>query len=103
MELFIIVEPVEDLLFGFVPDGAGVVKDQAGVSLGFNLAVPLLLQCANDLFRVMGIHLAAEGLKVEGFLGCHNNPQYSVIEISEGSELDLFPVPCRVRNRTLSR
>jgi hypothetical protein len=26
----------------------------------------------------MGIHLAAEGFKIEGFLGCHSNLEYSV-------------------------
>jgi hypothetical protein len=26
----------------------------------------------------MGIHLAAEGFKVEGFLGCHGNLKYTV-------------------------
>src|SRR6478672_5930304 len=35
-----------------------------------------MLQCANNFFGVMGIHLAAEGLKVEGFFGCHGNPEY---------------------------
>jgi hypothetical protein len=28
-------------------------------------------ECANDLFGVMSIHLASEGLEVEGFFGCH--------------------------------
>jgi len=27
----------------------------------------------------MGIHLAAEGFKVEGFFGCHNKLKYTVI------------------------
>ena len=79
MELLVVVEAVEDLLLGFVADGAGVVEDQAGVVFDLDLAVALLLQCANDLFGVMGIHLAAEGLEIEGFFGCHSNPKYSVI------------------------
>jgi hypothetical protein len=29
----------------------------------------------------MGIHLAAEGLKVEGFIGCHRSFKYSVKRI----------------------
>ncbi len=82
MELLVVVKPVEDLLFRFVADGAGVVEDQVGVGLDLNLAVALLLQCANDLFRVMGIHLAAEGFKVEGFFGCHGNSKYSVKRIA---------------------
>jgi hypothetical protein len=40
-----------------------------------------MLQCANHLFGVMGIHLAAEGLKIEGFFGCHSNPEYTVIPV----------------------
>jgi hypothetical protein len=47
----------------------------------------LLLQCANNLFGVMGIHLAAEGLKVEGFFGCHSNPKYTVIAALSGLRL----------------
>src|ERR1035441_3038910 len=35
-----------------------------------------MLQCAYHLFGVMGIHLAAEGLKVESFFGRHSNPEY---------------------------
>jgi hypothetical protein len=27
----------------------------------------------------MGVHLAAERLKIEGFLGRHNNPEYSAL------------------------
>ena len=78
VQLFVVVEAVEDLLLGFVADGAGVVEDQAGFFFGLDPAVALLLQCANDLFRVMGIHLAAEGFKVEGFFGCHSNLEYTV-------------------------
>jgi hypothetical protein len=73
VQLLVVVQAVEDLLFGFVADGAGVVEDQAGVFFRLHLPVALVAKSANDLLRVMGIHLAAEGLKVEGFLGCHNN------------------------------
>jgi hypothetical protein len=34
------------------------------------------LQRADDLFRVVRIHLAAEGFKIEGFFGCHSNSEY---------------------------
>jgi hypothetical protein len=34
-------------------------------------------QCANNLFGVMGIHLAPESLKVEGFFGRHSKSEYS--------------------------
>ena len=69
---------MKDLLLGFVADGAGVVKNQAGIFLALNLAIALVLQCANDLLRVMGIHLAAEGFYIKGFVGCHGNSQYIV-------------------------
>jgi len=32
----------------------------------------------------MGVHLAAEGFKVEGFLGRHSNPEYNVIRVVPG-------------------
>ena len=66
LELLVVVEAVEDLLFGFVADGAGVVEDEPGVGLVLDAGVALLLQGADDLFGVMGVHLAAEGFDVEG-------------------------------------
>jgi hypothetical protein len=81
MQFLVVVEAVEDLLLGFVADGAGVVEDQAGIFFRLHLPVTLMLQCANHLFGVMGIHLAAEGLKIEGFFGCHSNPEYTVMTI----------------------
>jgi hypothetical protein len=57
----VFVQAVKDLLLGLVADGAGVVEDQAGFFFRLDLPVALLLQCADDLLRVMGIHLAAEG------------------------------------------
>jgi hypothetical protein len=38
-------------------------------------------QCANDLFGVMGIHLAPESLKVEGFFGCHSKFEYRAFRL----------------------
>jgi hypothetical protein len=34
----------------------------------------------------MGIHLAAECFKIEGFFGCHGNPEYIVnaVELASG-------------------
>ncbi len=85
VQLLVVVEAVEDLLLGLVADGAGVVEDQAGVFFGLDLAVALLQQCANHLFGVMGIHLAAEGLKIEGFFGCHGKFEYRAFRSSESS------------------
>ena len=69
LELFVIGKAMKDFLLGFVPDGAGVVEDQAGVFDGRNLAVALGDERADDLLGVMDVHLAAEGFEVEGFLG----------------------------------
>jgi hypothetical protein len=37
-------------------------------------------QCADDLFGVMGIHLAPESLKVEGFFGRHSKFEYRAFQ-----------------------
>ena len=101
MQLFVVIQAVKDLLLSLVADGAGVVQNQAGVFLVFNLPVTLVLQCANHLFGVMGIHLAAEGFKIESFLGRHNNPEYTVIcvtprpAMNPASSLSLSPVRIR--------
>ena len=63
---FVLVQPVEDLLLGLVTDGAGVVEDEAGVGLVLDLGVALGLEGADDFFRVVRVHLAAEGFDVEG-------------------------------------
>ena len=57
---------MEDLLLGFVADRAGVVEDQSRVGLVLDAHVALMLERPNDLFRVMGVHLAAKRLDVEG-------------------------------------
>ncbi len=66
LEALVLVEAVEDFLLGFVADGAGVVEDEAGVGFVVDAGVALVLQGADDLFGVMGVHLAAEGFDVEG-------------------------------------
>jgi len=40
----VLVQPVEDLLLRFIANRAGVVEDQAGILLGLDLAVALMLQ-----------------------------------------------------------
>jgi len=79
MLALVFVQAVKDLLLRLVANGAGVVEDQAGIFLRLDLPVTFVLQCANDLFRVMGIHLAAKGLYIEGSLGCHSNSKYTVV------------------------
>ena len=61
-----LVQPVEHLLLSLIADAAGVVKDQLGFLRGFNLLIPLMQQCADDLLRIVGVHLAPERLDVEG-------------------------------------
>ena len=61
-----LVQPVEHLLFGFIADAAGVVEDQLGFLGGLDLLIALMEQRADDLLRVVRIHLAPEGLDVEG-------------------------------------
>ena len=67
-ELLVVRQAVEDFLFGLVADGAGVVQNQVGLLDRLHLAVALVHQRANDLFRVMDVHLAAEGFEVEGLV-----------------------------------
>ena len=66
MELFVLVEAMEDFLFGLVADAAGVVEDEAGVGFVGGLGVALVEEGADDFFGVVGVHLAAESFDVEG-------------------------------------
>ena len=69
LQLLVVVQAVEDFLLGLVADGAGVVENQSGFFDGLNLPVALGNQRPHDLFRVMGIHLAAKGFEVKRLLG----------------------------------
>ena len=66
-----VLEAVEDLLLRFVADAAGVVEDVVGSFGGLDLRVAGIDQRADYLFGVMCVHLAPEGLDVEGFF--HGN------------------------------
>ena len=80
MHLLYVVEAVEDLLLGFVADGAGVVEDQPSLFDGLDLLVALGNECPNDLFRVMGVHLAAEGFEVKRLLGLGGHTEVSITQ-----------------------
>ena len=67
-QLLVIGEPIEDLLLRLVADGASVVQNQVSLLDRLHLPVALMHQRANDLFRVMHVHLAAEGFEVEGLV-----------------------------------
>ena len=68
LEFLVIRQAMKNFLFSLVADGAGVVEHQPSFFDGWNLAVSLRNQCADDLFGVVGIHLAAESLEVESLL-----------------------------------
>ncbi len=61
-----LLEPVKNLLLGFVADTAGVVEDQLRLFGRFHLLVALMEQRPDDLLRIVRVHLAPEGLDVEG-------------------------------------
>jgi hypothetical protein len=69
LQLLVVVQAVEDFLLRFVTDGAGVVEDKIGFFNGFHLTVSLGNKCADNFFRVVDIHLTAEGFEVEGLAG----------------------------------
>ena len=56
---------MKHLLLRLIPDRAGVVQDQPGLSLILHPGIPLLLQRPNDLLGVMGVHLAAKRLDIK--------------------------------------
>ncbi len=53
-------------LFGLIANAASVVQHQLGVLRPGDLLVTLFEQRTHDFFRIVGIHLAAESLDVEG-------------------------------------
>src|SRR5215472_221135 len=73
LELLVILKAMKDFLFGLVADRTGVVEHQVGFFDGLHLPVALPYESADDLLRVVHVHLASEGLKVERSLPriCH--------------------------------
>src|SRR5580704_6403759 len=59
---------MEHFLLRLIPDRARVVKNQVSLFNGLHLPVAFMHQGANDFFRVMHVHLAAEGFEVEGLV-----------------------------------
>ncbi len=62
VQLLEVVQAIEDLLLRLVADRTGVIENQPGIFFRLHPPVSLLLQRANHLFGVVGVHLAAEGL-----------------------------------------
>ena len=61
------LQAIEDLLFGFITNAAGVVENVLRGFERLDLGIAFVEQRADDLFRIMGIHLAAESLDVKVF------------------------------------
>ena len=56
---------MKNFLLGLVANAAGVVEDQVGLFGLGHLRVAFGNQRADDLFGIVRVHLAAEGLDVE--------------------------------------
>jgi hypothetical protein len=70
---FEVLQPIENLLFGFIPNAARVVENVVRRFHGLHLRITLMQERTHDLLGVVCIHLATEGLDVEGlfhFLYC---------------------------------
>jgi len=67
-QFFVVRQPMEHFLLRLIPDGAGVVQNQVGLLDRLHLAIAFMHQGADDFFRVMHVHLAAEGFEVEGLV-----------------------------------
>ena len=70
-EFFEISQTMKDFLLGLVADGAGVIEDQFGRFHRLHLLITLGHERSDDLFRVMDVHLAAEGFNVKSFIRAH--------------------------------
>src|SRR5271167_772680 len=73
---------MEDLLLCFIADRASVVEDEVGLFLALHLRVALRDERAHDFFRVVEVHLAAEGLDVKRLLLETHSPSSFVNSIS---------------------
>jgi hypothetical protein len=65
LQLLVILQAMEYLLFGFIADGAGVVKDQPSFLKGLNLAVALAHESPDHFLGIVDVHLAPERLDIE--------------------------------------
>jgi hypothetical protein len=60
-----LLQPVENFLLSFVADAAGVIENEFRFFRAFDLRIAVLQKRAHDLFRIVGIHLAAERFYVK--------------------------------------
>ena len=77
MMLLGVLEPAQgavDLVFGMLPDTAGIEQDRIGVARVVGQLVAVFAQAGHDKLAVEHVHLAADGFDVE-FLGhsCRGN------------------------------
>src|ERR1700756_3997017 len=68
-QFLVISQAMKNLLLRLVANGAGVVEDEIRFLNRRDLPVALRQERAHDFLRVMHVHLAAESLWVEVFLG----------------------------------
>jgi hypothetical protein len=61
----VMLQPVKNLLLRLVANRTGVEQNQRSRIGVIDLLVAALHQCADDLFRVMHIHLAAKRFEIE--------------------------------------
>ena len=62
-----LLQAVEDLLLGLVPNAARIVEHQPGILGPLDLRIARGHERADHLFGIVRVHLAAEGFDVEGF------------------------------------
>ena len=62
-----LLQTVEDLLLGLVPNAARIVEHQPGILGPLDLRIAAVHERADHLLGIVRVHLAAEGLDVEGF------------------------------------
>jgi len=68
LQLLVIGQPMKDFLLGFVADRARVVQDQVSRVDGLDLPIALLDERSYNFFRIVDVHLTAEGLQIKGLL-----------------------------------
>jgi len=62
---FELLKTMKNFLLRLITDAASVVEDEFGILRLRNLCVALLQKRSYNLFGVVGVHLAAEGLNVK--------------------------------------
>ena len=91
LQLLVVGQTVEDFLFRLIADGACVVEDQSGFFDGGNLAVSLGQQRADNLLRIVDVHLAAKDFQVERLCGIRRHRYFEYSAVSAGGWRGALP------------